>query len=98
MQDTAADRKRMSSSRMIRWPLVLGLIFLVAACSTTEDDAVSEASSTSTSAASSSEPLAPDGMMDLIESYLASWEAKDEQALRASVADNFIVNEYIYSL
>ncbi len=40
---------------------------------------------------------APDGLEELIEEYLGSWEAKDEAALRASVTDDFIVDEYIYT-
>lgn len=34
----------------------------------------------------------------LIEGYLSWWETKDEQALRASATDDFISNEYHYTL
>jgi len=87
----------MSGFRRICWPLVLGLIVLVAACSTGEGDAGSEATQTSIGAASAEEPPPPDGIVALIEGYLASGEAQDEAALRAAVADGFIIHEYIYS-
>ena len=78
------------------WPLVLGLIFVVGACSASEDGGVSETSSESTSATTASDPPSPE-IVALIEDYLASWEDQDEAALRASVSDGFVINEYIYS-
>ena len=47
------------------------------------------------------DPTEPDRLDEieaLIEAYLASWETKDEEVLRASVADTFVVNEYVYTL
>lgn len=88
MQDTPADLKTESSSRITRWPLVLALILLVTACNTSDGGTATEAST--------SESLASDAMLDVIETYLTSWETKDEAALRASVTDDFVIHEYIY--
>lgn len=72
------------------------LLLAVSACATSGEDPAIAASSTSTSLAGSNESLASDAMLDVIESYLASWETKDEAALRASVTDDFVLHEYIY--
>jgi hypothetical protein len=71
-------------SRPIRLVTLLLMLFLIAGCSS--DDGADN------------EPARSDEIEVLIEGYLASWEAKDEQALRASVTDGFIINEYHYSL
>jgi hypothetical protein len=74
-----------------------------AAASATTESTTTTAAPTTTAATTTTttEPAGPDRFDEieaLIEAYLASWETKDEEALRASVADNFIVNEDIYSL
>lgn len=98
---------------LIRLSTLLLVLFLIAGCSsgdgaadeptaaaaaTTESTTTTAAPTTTTT--TTTEPTEPnrlDEIEALIEAYLASWETKDEQALRALVADNFIVNEDIYS-
>jgi hypothetical protein len=75
--------------RIVSWLLSLVLILIVGACSTSEDDADAGASSASTMPP-------PDGLSELIDDYLVSWETKDEPALRAAVTDDFVVHEYFY--
>ena len=62
--------------------VLLAVLFLIAGCSS--DDGAAD------------EPNRFDEIDALIEAYLASWETKDEEALRASVADTFVINEYVY--
>ena len=73
--------------RSIGLGLVL-LLLLVSACATSNEDTATEANT--------SESLASDAMLEVIETYLTSWETKDEAALRASVTDDFVIHEYIY--
>ena len=61
---------------------LLLMLFLIAGCSS--DDGAAD------------EPARSDEIEALIEGYLASWETKDEQALRSSVTDDFVLHEYIY--
>jgi hypothetical protein len=63
--------------------MLLAVLFVVAGCSS-DDGAANE-------------PARSDEIEALIGGYLASWEAKDEQALRASVTDDFIINEYQFN-
>ncbi len=63
--------------------VLLAVLFLIAGCS---DDRAAD------------EPDRLDEIEALIEAYLASWETKDEEVLRASVADTFVLNEYVYTL
>jgi hypothetical protein len=69
----------------------------------TSSQPTTTAAPTTTTAATTTtttEPAGPDRFDEieaLIEAYLASWETKDEQALRASVTDDFVIHEYIYS-
>ena len=75
-----------------------------AAAATTESTTTTAAPTTTTAATTTTtttEPTGPnrfDEIEALIEGYLASWETKDEEALRASVADTFVLNEYVYSI
>jgi hypothetical protein len=68
---------------------VMVMVLVVGGCSASEDNVDGDASSATTTPA-------PDGIHELIDDYLASWETKDEPALRATVADGFVINEYIY--
>jgi hypothetical protein len=79
----------MTGLRTAPWLLSLVLILIVGACSTSEDDADAGASSVSTTPP-------PDGLFELLDDYLVSWETKDEAALRATVTDDFVIREYIY--
>jgi hypothetical protein len=74
-----------------------------AAAATTESTTTTAAPTTTaaTTTTTTTEPTGPnrfDEIEALIEGYLASWETKDEEALRASVADTFVLNEYVYSI
>ena len=71
-------------SRPVQLVTLLLMLFLVAGCSSADGAA--------------NEPARSDEIEALIGGYLASWEAKDEQAPRASVADDFVINEYHYTL
>ena len=98
---------------LIRLATLLLVLFLITGCSSDDgaaDEPTAAAAATTesthttaaptTTAATTTEPTEPnrlDEIEALIETYLASWETKDEQALRASVADNFIINENIYT-
>jgi hypothetical protein len=84
-----------STRRSIALGLAI-LLLMVSACAISDADPATEASSTSTNSANSNESLASDAMLDVIETYLTSWETKDETALRASVTDDFVLHEYIY--
>ena len=86
---------------------LLAVLFLAAGC--TSDDGATTESTTTTAAPSTTtaptttmtEPARPDRFDEieaLINTYLDSWETKDEAALRASVTDSLIVNEYWYTL
>ena len=39
----------------------------------------------------------PGDVEAVIEDYLAALESRDEQAIRAAMTDDFVINEYIYS-
>jgi hypothetical protein len=72
-----------------------------AAAATTTEATTTTAAPTTTAATTTTtmEPAGPerfDEMEALIEAYLASWEPKDEAALRATVTDDFVIHEYIY--
>ncbi len=71
-----------------------------AAAATTESTTTTAApTTTAATTTTTTEPAGPDRLDEieaLIEAYLASWETEDEEALRASVTDSFVLNEYIY--
>ena len=71
-----------------------------AAAATTESTTTTAApASTAVATTTTTAPAGPDRFDEieaLIEAYLASWETKDEAALRASVTDRFVSNQYIY--
>ena len=85
------------------------VVLLLAACGGSSDEAVDTTAVTTTTTTTTTEATTtttvppttttpgPDGIHELIDDYLASWETKDEAALRATVADGFVIHEYIYS-
>jgi hypothetical protein len=78
-------------------------VLLLASCGDSSSESADTTVATTTTEATTttttvpSVPSASVGITVLIEDYLASWETKDEQALRASVTDDFVIHEYIYS-
>ncbi len=72
-----------------------------AAAATTESTTTTAApTTTAATTTTTTEPAGPDRLDEieaLIEAYLASWETEDEEALRASVTDDFVIHEYHYS-
>ena len=86
---------RTTTPSVLRVAALLAAFGLVVAACGGSDEAA-EASDTTVASTTTTEPVVPAGIGKLIDDYLRAWEERDEAAVRAAVAQRFLINEYIY--
>lgn len=93
--DEEFDKEHRKSNGLIITVIVLAILLLalggwVAYQAANEDD------TTATAGAAGATAAVPANVDEAINEYIDSWESQDGDAFREVVADNFVINEYIY--